>query len=119
MEAINKKRNIVQVSAIGNIKRENTQEKFRRLEKLRVIFVVLFVLIGTVIIQFPLPNSLGGSPIEFNFTGIYITVALLVGFAFLWHRFFNFRLKEETKLFIETVIYIIGIHFIVGSTGGT
>lgn len=119
MEASSRKENIVQVGAIGNINKENTQEKFRRLEKLREIFVVAFVLIGLVIIQFRLPNSLSKTPIEFNFTGIYIISALLTIFAFLWHRLVRFRMREETKFFIETITYIIGIHLIVVFTGGT
>jgi signal transduction histidine kinase len=112
-------KNTVPNSAVGNINRESNQEKFRRLEKLREIFVLIFVFVGVIIIQFPLPNPLSKTPIEFNYTGIYITAALIVAFAILWHRLFKFRMREESKFFIETIIYILGIHVIVFFSGGT
>ncbi len=109
----------VQQGTIGNINKEDVKKKFLRLGRLREAFVVSFVVIGLIIIQFPIPSSLADTPIKFNFVGIYVTSLFLVIFAFSWHRMIKFKLDEETKFFLETIIYITGIHAIVVFTGGT
>lgn len=111
--------NLISATPIGNINKENTHEKFRRLEKLREIFVISFVLVGVIITRLPLPSPQSKTPIEFNYFWVYVVAALLVIFAVGWHRLTSFRMKEEVKFFIETLVYIIGVHVIVVFTGGT
>ncbi len=111
--------NLISANPIGNINRENIHEKFRRLEKLREIFVIVFVLVGVIITLLPLPRPLSKTPLEFNYLWVYVVAALLVVFALGWHRLVSFRMKEEIKFFIETLVYIIGVHVIVVFSGGT
>ncbi len=107
------------ITPIGSVNRGSMHERFRRLERIREVFVLAFVLVGLVIIQFPLPNPFNRTPFNFNYTGIYATCVFLVLFALAWHRLVNFKFREETKFFVETIVYTVGVHLVVVFTGGT
>lgn len=99
---------------------ENTNTKFKRIEKMREIFVVVFILLGLVIIQFPIPGPYGSEPLPIYLPGIYFLCIFLVVFAFAWHRLVPDKLlSHEMKFFIETLVYTTTIMFIVHFTGGT
>jgi len=103
---------------IGNFNKENPLVKFHRLEKFREFFVIVLILIGLFIIQFPLPGPFG-KEVTINKNGIYVVSLFLALFTFTWHRFKFLRANVETKFFVETLVYLLGIHTIIVFTGGT
>ncbi len=99
---------------------ENNMAKFKRIEKFREVFIVVFILLGVIIIQFPLPGSYSSEPLTKYLPGIYFVCGFLVFFAFAWHRLLPKKLMtSEMKFFIETLVYTTAIMFIVQFTGGT
>ncbi len=99
---------------------ENNIAKFKRIERFREIFVVVFILLGIIILQFPLPSPFGTEILPKYFPGIYSICVFLIIFAFLWHRILPTKLfSQEMKFFIETLVYLTAILFIVHFTGGT
>jgi signal transduction histidine kinase len=99
---------------------ENQKTKFKKLERLREVVVVVFVLLGLVIVQFPFPGPNSDQPVLKYLPGVYIACIFLVVFVFLWHRLLPKKLMDsEMKFFIETLVYTTAIMFIVNFTGGT
>lgn len=100
---------------------ETTNQKYKRLERLRLIFLVFLIICGLVIIQMKLPNPiLKDELIEVNKTGIYLVAAFLSAFALIWNFFSPKKLiRKEVSFFAETVVYLIGITLVVYFTGGT
>lgn len=99
---------------------ESNTSKFKKIERLREFFIVAFILLGLVIIQFPLPNPYSNKILDYYDVGIYSICIFLIVFTFAWHRLFPKKLLTlEMKFFIETLVYTTAILFIVQFTGGT
>ncbi len=99
---------------------ENKEAKFKRIERIRELFVIVFIVAGLLIIQLPLPGPLGNSLLRVYLPGIYFVCLFLVFFALIWHRIVPKKwLASEMKFFIETLVYTTAIMFIVQFTGGT
>ena len=99
---------------------ESNGAKFRKIERFREIFIVVFILLGLIILQFPIPSLNDAQPLPKYLPGIYAVVAFLIVFVFAWHRLLPKRLvSQEMRLFIETLVYTTAIMCIVNFTGGT
>ncbi len=96
-------------------------QKFRRLERLRLIFLLLLIFCGLIMIQFKIPNPvLKDQIIEINKTGVYLVAVFLAVFAVLWNFFSPKKfIQRELSFFAESVVYLIGITLVVYFTGGT
>ncbi len=100
---------------------ETTTQKFKRLERIRLVFLVLLIVCGLVIIQIKLPNPIiKDTLIEVNKFGVYTVAAFLLAFATFWNLFAKKKFTHtELAIFTETVIYLMAITLIVSFTGGT
>lgn len=98
---------------------ETKKTKFKRLGRMREIFVVIFVVAGLIVLQLPLPQFAGAQTIPENKIPIYLLCSFLIIFAILWHRVLPKKfLNTETRFFIETLVYTGTIFVIVDLTGG-
>lgn len=95
-----------------------TSQKFKKLEYIREAFTVVFLGLGILIIQLPLPPSLNPDPEPINKVGVYIVGSLLVAFAFIWHRLVPKNFLGESKFFAETIVYQFAITAIITFAGG-
>ena len=99
---------------------EDNIAKFKKIERFREIFVIVLILFGIIILQFPIPSPYGNEVLPKYFLGIYAICVFLVIFAFSWHRIIPRKLfSQEMKFFIETLVYTTAILFVVHFTGGT
>ncbi len=100
---------------------ETKTQKFKRLERMRVIFLVVLILCGLIVIQMTLPNPVVPNQIlVVNKTGVYLVAVFLLIFSFCWNFFFPKKLLEkEFAFFVETVVYLMAITLVVSFTGGT
>lgn len=91
--------------------KEIIREKYKGLERIYEFITYLVVLFGLVIIQFPLPFTL-------DKTSAYIIAGLLFIFTLIWHRFLPEKYSGLKKNYIESIIGLIAVFFLVNLTGG-
>ena len=91
--------------------KEIIREKYKSLERIYEFITYFVVLVGLVVIQFPLPFML-----EKNST--YIIAGLLFVFTLIWHRFLPEKYSGLKKNYIESIIGLIAVFFLVNLTGG-
>lgn len=97
---------------------QKTTDKFQRLESLREVVIITFILFGLVLIHLPIPGPYDTGTIEKNLPGIYIVTASLIVFTFTWNRFVSQKiLSSGMKIFIGILVYLTGIMLIVQFTG--
>lgn len=100
---------------------ENNFQKFKRLEKLRLFFLISLIVCGLIIIQIKLPNPIiRNEVLDINKIGVYLVAVFLISFALIWNLFIRRRFaKIDLAFFTETVVYLVGITLVVNFTGGT
>lgn len=94
------------------------QNKSKKSEQIREVFTVVFLLLGFLIIQLPLPPSLSPHPEPINKVGVYLVGLGLVVFAFIWHRLVPRTFLGEAKFFVESVVYQFAITILIAFAGG-
>lgn len=100
---------------------EDTKKKFKRLEKIRMIFLFLLIFCGLIIIQFQLPNPvISGEKLQINKIGITYVAIFLSFFVLVWNYLIVKKfIYKELAFFSETIVYLLAITLVVSFSGGT
>jgi signal transduction histidine kinase len=87
------------------------EERYHRFEKLGEIFTWLVVVFGVLFIQLPLEPKPDRIVIFF----VAFSVAI---FSILWHRLIRLPISGLTKNFLESIVDVVAIFFVVRASGG-
>lgn len=86
-------------------------KKYHDLEKVIEFTQYFVIILGILVIQLPLP-------MEINKTGVYIISLFFVLYSIFLHRLLPVKYAGMNKIFLESLVGILGIFILVNLTGG-